>query len=452
MPTRRRFLSAGLALGISAIVAPASAFGTEGSGLRVGAGRAEVIFPPKLFPLDGFVGQHDPLAVRVLVLDDGAVRLGIVVVDITSLSADVVTAIKAVLLDVAAVSPGNGLVCASHTFSAPHVFPSGHTPPNTDARANAATLQAFLAATREASARAVAAMQPGRIGFGLGTSPVNVNRDVETPHGWWLGANPAGYADHALGVVRIDGLDGRPLAVLMNFAVQSSIMDGSQLATGGKLISADLAGAAARHVEGHYGHDAVAFFLVGAAGDQAPAVQANRHTVAPDGTAGRVDIHEQGFDWVARLGGQLGGEAVRVADAIRTDGMPSLGIRRETATTAALVFSPHNAPTGPVTAFAYTPGPKIALPVALMRIGDIAIVGVQPELAASLGSRIKTASPYAHTLVATMVDGGAKYMPDAQSYDRFTYEARNSPFARGAGEDAASAIVGMLNTMKDAEK
>jgi len=32
----------------------------------------------------------------------------------------------------------------------------------------------------------------------------------------------------------------------------------------------------------------------------------------------------------------------------------------------------------------------------------------------------------------TMVDGAAKYMPDAQSYDRFTREARSSTFAKGA--------------------
>jgi hypothetical protein len=61
-----------------------------------------------------------------------------------------------------------------------------------------------------------------------------------------------------------------------------------------------------------------------------------------------------------------------------------------------------------------------------MRIDDIALVGVEVEFAASVGAEIKAHSPYPHTLLLTMVDGAAKYMADAKSYDQFTYEARNS--------------------------
>ena len=62
----------------------------------------------------------------------------------------------------------------------------------------------------------------------------------------------------------------------------------------------------------------------------------------------------------------------------------------------------------------YRPGPEIDVPIVLMRIGDIALVGLQAELAASVGAQIKANSPFPHTIVVTMVDGGAKYMPDAQ--------------------------------------
>jgi hypothetical protein len=50
-------------------------------------------------------------------------------------------------------------------------------------------------------------------------------------------------------------------------------------------------------------------------------------------------------------------------------------------------------------------------------------------------------------LLLTMVDGAAKYMADAKSYDQFTYEARNSSYARGAAEHVASAIYGFLEEM-----
>ncbi|WP_416262183.1 hypothetical protein [Gibbsiella quercinecans] len=451
MQSRRQFLLTGIGLGAAALLQPlvAAAGTATASALRAGAGRAEIVFPAALFPLDGFAGVHDPLAVRVLLLDDGRQRLSIVVVDLTSIAEGMISAIKTILTEVAGVPPDNTLVCASHTFSTPHIFPAGQAPAGTDTVRNEAAWRAVLAALRTAAEHANAGLQPARLGFGAGTSRVNVNRDVPTPHGWWLGANDAGFADPFLGVLRIDGRDGKPLALLMNFAVQSSIMDGSQQAAGGKLISADLAGAAARYVEAHYGSDVVALFLVGAAGDQAPYLQANRHVVNSDGSVGQIDVHEAGFTLVDLLGERLGAGVVQVAGQIVPASLATLAVRRAQINVAAQEITPEDRPTGPVTAFNYPPSAKTrAVPLVMMRIGAMVLVGMQPELAARVGAQIRAASPYPQTIVATMVDGAAKYLPDAQSYARFTYEARNSPYAKGAAEAAAAAIVDKLKQMK----
>ena len=37
--------------------------------LRVGAGRAEINLPAELFPTEGFIGVHDSLHVRVLLME-----------------------------------------------------------------------------------------------------------------------------------------------------------------------------------------------------------------------------------------------------------------------------------------------------------------------------------------------------------------------------------------------
>lgn len=37
-------------------------------------------------------------------------------------------------------------------------------------------------------------------------------------------------------------------------------------------------------------------------------------------------------------------------------------------------------------------------------------------------------------MIATMINGGQKYMVDEKSYDNYTYEAMNSMFARGSAE------------------
>lgn len=422
------------------------AIATDASRFRAGAGRADVAFAASLYPLDGFTGEHDPLAVRVLLLDDGSTRIGIVVVDLTSIADGMITSMKATLTRVAGVAPDHAIVCAGHSFATPHVFFGGQVPPGTDTARNGAMRQAFDAAMQTAATQAISSLQPAQVGFGAGTSRVGVNRDVPTPHGWWLGANDGGFADPFIGVLRVDGRDGKPLAILMNVAVQPSVMDGSQLAAGGKLISADLAGAATRHVEAHYA-GAVSLFIVGAAGDQSPYLQANRHVVNDDGSIGRVDLHEAGFTVLDLLGERLGADVIGVADTIRTRSAPTLDITRERIAVNGLDFAPRNAPVGPVTSFTYRPGAQIKVPVVLIRIGDIAFAGMQPELAASVGARIRAASPYPHTVIATMADGAAKYLPDAQSYDRFTYEARNSPYAQGAAERVADAIIGRLKRM-----
>ncbi|KAA9001427.1 hypothetical protein FJU30_08955 [Affinibrenneria salicis] len=435
----------GLGIGLAALTLPLTSHANtvKSSYFRAGAGRANVRFPTDLYPMNEFVGEHDPLAVRVLLLDDGGERISIAVVDLTSISGELVTGMKTILSEIAQIAPDNIIICASHTFSAPHVFPARHIPADTDSTKNDVLLRAFETALRSAATQAVAALQPARMGFASGISRIGVNRDVPTKHGWWLGANDAGFADPFLGVLRIDGRDGKPLAILMNVSVQSSIMDGSQRAGGG-LISADLAGAAARHAETHYGSDAVALFLVGAAGDQSPYLQANRHVVNDDGSVGRVDLHEAGFMLVDLLGERLGANVIDVAEHAVMQTSASLGVWRENIEVASQVFSPGDRPVGPVARFTYQPGPSVALPVVLMRIGRMLLVGVQTELAASIGARIRDSSPHASMMVATMVDGAAKYMPDASSYDRFTYEARNSPYSKGAAEVAAAAIIDKL--------
>jgi hypothetical protein len=92
----------------------------------------------------------------------------------------------------------------------------------------------------------------------------------------------------------------------------------------------------------------------------------------------------------------------------------------------------------------------VDLPVVIFRIGDIAIPGIQPELASRIGAEIKAKSPYANTMMAVMADGNAKYMVDSESFEHFTAEARGSSFARGAAEQMATDIDDLLKQMKSA--
>ncbi|MEN3754490.1 hypothetical protein ABC733_23045 [Mangrovibacter sp. SLW1] len=251
-----------------------------------------------------------------------------------------------------------------------------------------------------------------------------------------------------MGVLRIDGHNGKPLAILLNYAVQPAVMDASQSTQGGRLVSTDLAGAAANYIENACGNGTVAFYLVGSAGDQVPYLQASRHVVNSDGSVGRTDIHEEGFTLVDLLGQRLGAEAMRVANRITPNKPGIFALQRYQVALPAQKFSPRNAPKGPVKTFTYQPSGTTEAPVTLVQWGDTALVCVQPELSASIGAHIRNTSVFANTFVITMSDGAAKYLPDAENYDRFTYEARSSPFARGAAEMLAENIIKQLKQLK----
>lgn len=446
MFSRRHFILAGLGLSATAIVKPGLSFVSDIAALRAGSGKASVELAG-LYPLGEFVAEHDPLCVRVLLLESVGQRQAIAVVDLTSLTAEVIARMKTILTEVAGVTVENAIVSASHSFSTPHISIAPEHSQGNIAQTQA-VLNAFENALRKAANHALTLLQPSRLGAGSGHCRIGVNRNVATPHGWWLGADDSGYTDPHVGVLRIDGQNGKPLAILVNYAVQPAVMDASQRASGGRLISADMAGSTSRYIENRYGADAVAFYLVGCAGDQVPYLQACRHNVTPDGRVGRTDIHEQGFLLVDLFGQRLGEEVIRVADAIPTTMVTPLNLQRSNISVTRQKFSPQNAPTGPVKTFVYGDSSPGKMPVILMQWGETVLVSVQPELSASIGAYIRAASPFANTFVITMADGADKYLPDIANYDHFTYEARSSPYAQGTAEHVAQTIIHKLKRLK----
>ncbi|QGY32785.1 hypothetical protein [Pantoea cypripedii] len=448
MTSRRTVLKTGVGLVAATLlkVKPVMASSSENTLLRAGVGRSNVNLTD-LLPIGDFTGEHDALFIRALLLNDGQLSQAMVVVDLTSLALSLVADMKAIVQEITGIPASQVIIIASHSFSTPHIPDT--TRGDSLSPQDKKLIEAYCDALRIAIKQAFSGLVPAKMGAGAGFSRIGVNRDVETASGWWLGADESGFSDPHTGVVRIDGRDGQPLAVLINYAVQPAVMDASRNAAGGRLISADLAGFTVSHVETYFGAGTVAFYLPGAAGDQVPYLQANRHVSGTDGKPARKDVHEAGFVIAEMLGERLGNEVGKVCSAIKTGPVKPLALFRKSVSVPVVNFSAKNAPTGPLSAFRYTPAGYADMPITLMRWGDIVFVCVQPELNAVTGALIRNASPFPHTFIVTMADGAAKYMPDKQSYTRFTYEARSSPFAPGAAEKAAAFIVAQLENIKE---
>ena len=424
-----------------------------------GAGREEIAIPTSVLPLDGFTQVHDPLQARVVLLDDGKARAAIAVIDQTSIFEDLVASLQATIGQATGTAPQDVLVIASHTFSAPHAFAPDHLPPGVvmsseDQKRAVAYQAALLDAARRAASEASASLVPVEPVFSGGASRVNANRNHPSARGWWLGANEAGFVDSSVGVLTLETDSHRPIATLVNYAVQSSVMDHAVGADGGKGVTADLAGSTARRIEA-LRPGSVSLFLTGAAGDQMPAYTARRYVYDAAGDYRMVDIGDRGYPLVDLQGERLGDAAIAALPAA----FPASGSRDDAIRVlhGAVTLGAQERPKDlqqikPSRAYRFVTAGEVRVPFVIVTIGDTAIVGVQAELSAATGAAIRASSPFRHTMVVTMVNGAAKYMPDEAGYRDITYEALDSSFARGSAERFAADIERHLAVLHAAKR
>ena len=412
--------------------------------LYVGAGKAEIVLPTEFAAnREGFTRLLDPLYVRVLLIrGDSAVAL--VSLDLTSLMGGN----DEIRNRVSAITGADYVwVTVSHTFSAPHIQVSqdrgpggpkgpggcGGMPPLSpeEQAAGKAQADALWAAIDAAAKQATDCPRPACAYAACGRSTVNTGRDVETREGWWLAEGSDAYADHALPVVFYETPESTPLAVLYNFPVQSSVLDHAVMADGGLVVSGDLAGRASAYIEKEY---PVALFLCGAAGDQAPRQKASTNLVSKDGSLTHIERGEAGIEIKNALGDELGQAvlASRAGAEALAENSKIAAMNRFFSVPAKVM--PDRSKVAPRTVADFKDNGVTQSNVELLRIGALALVGVKPELSASIGAAIRNSSPFPFTMIATMVNGGAKYMADREGFEHISYAAQNGPFGPGAAE------------------
>jgi hypothetical protein len=206
---------------------------------------------------------HDPLYVKALVLKQGEVQVAIVTVDavaiggIGRLKNSYLSTVRASIDESLGIPPSNVLVNASHC----HGVVRGDT--------DKLTIQAIKDAADN--------LVPIRIGVGLGHEDrvgenrrllMKDGREIDVRHAYSMppDAEVAGVGpiDPQIGVLRLDRLSGKPLAVIYNYACHpiQGVPSGAN--------TADITGLASTVIEDNLGSEAMAFFLQGCGGDINP--------------------------------------------------------------------------------------------------------------------------------------------------------------------------------------
>ena len=398
--------------------------------MRIGIGRSVMEFPHDFFPTEGFVQQVHSLHVRVFFVDEKK-PFALVSIEMTSLADEECKRLRKETAILLGIVESQVWISVTHTFSAPHILPDFALKTEEEKEHRTLLRRTLLDAVRSAVWQAKQEAAESALSLHQGESQTFASRDIELPEGWWIGCGGKGPSDHTLTVLEVRQNE-KVKGLILHLNTQSSVLDGTGAAEG-KCVSGDYVGIACLELEKRYPGAAV-IFLIGAAGDQAPIQRGKGY--APDGQGGyaEIDRHEESIGIAEKLGQQLTGE---VMAALRTDGMKLTGEVK----TASRSF---NAPAKkmnrnlrelkPAHTCEWELDGDKEQTIELFSLGDLAILGVKPELTYPTLKQIQAASPYPVTLVSTLINGGAKYMADQSAYDKCMYEAVNSPFAPGAAE------------------
>lgn len=424
------------------------------SPLRVGAAKVDVTPSPGELPKNGY-GILDHLYARAIVLDNGAATAALVTVDAGAIAEQLWQTVSQSIAKDLGIPATHVLLTATHTHSA-----GGQRSPD--------YAQKIIEAVRLAKQR----LAPARVGYGTGESYINVNRQIIDPktNRWWEGPNREGPSDKTVAVVKFETMSGEPIAAYYNYAVHGVIT--------GQLdqVSGDIPGATSRYIEDSLDDKAVAVWSNGAGGDQNPIYYQQTYDLRDIRTkeyASRgIDISNamppggQGLNRndpvVARLMNQqrqmatsmgqfLGEEVLFVMRGIaRVDSAVPIAA----ATTN--VTCPGRERTNEGRAGfegTYKDGAPVDIRLGLLRVGDVMIGAVNAEVFNPIAQRLKRESPFKATMMTTLTNGSARsgYIPDDESYGKYTFEVLSSRLKPGCAETAiVNGILGLIDTARRA--
>jgi hypothetical protein len=258
------------------------------------------------------------LTATVLVLGDGDSKVALIGVDLCVTSIAEAGRLRAAVADALGTPVSHVLLNLSHVHSSPAL-------PEFMAMTDSAEdvpfreryerdLQRWLV---EAAVEADGGLQPARVGCGWGESTIGVYRREVRDGRDVLGEVPDHPIDASVGVIRVDDLDGHPIAVAFRYSAHP-VTVGSR----SQVASSDYPGPAREVLERNLG--GLALFLQGCGGNINPRV----------GIGYEVDCR----DTKNRVGLELGGEALKIAAGIRTN--TRAGQRRPLGNVPNILFTP----------------------------------------------------------------------------------------------------------------
>lgn len=437
-------------------ITPVQALGNEPQGkLLVGSSKADVTPAADALPPGHSI--RDPLFARVIFVRSGEDCAVVASVDRALITSKMVSAVRDRFTQCAAT---NFFVSATHTHSAADL-PTDWMDPEQTRKLENAIVEAAVLASRNA--------RGATMGFTTTDLHLNVNRDAFDGVHWYQGTNKSGVSDKTMSVVYFLDGEGQPIGFIMNYGMHPINFHLSGV------VSADFPGEASGYIERRY-PGAVALFTQAASGDQNPLLSRPLgNLIGPRlGVEPKDDLRSPGFwelaakdnrenpgrkatpapaaadrspaflavlaevDEIVKAMGAIMGETVLSAIAAdRASLASSLPIFSGTATVTCpgrdRVDTSRREGMDP----GYRDGEPVSIGIGLLRLGDVALVGIDSEVYTELVMHLKARSPLTRTVVIGLANGLANsgYIYSDNAAHHLTFQVIGSRLKPGCAEE-----------------
>ncbi len=396
--------------------------------IKVGVG-SSVITPPVGTSLAGYfhdrvsTGVRDDLQAKAVVLDDGGIRVAFVVCDLCRMMRGEVDKTRQIVSEATGIPAENIWVSATHTHTGPETHPNKHVP------INQAWIGRLPQMVADAIIRANATLRPATLRLGEEYEDgVAFNRRFRMKDGT-VKFNPAkcdpnivgpdGPIDPQVNVLRIDGPDKQPVAIIANYALHPDTI-------GGVEISGDHPAEMSRIVSSLYPNHPLVIYMQGTCGNIN-----HRDIDDPDQQSNEAEM--------VRIARVIAGKVLSASEMSKPMESEKLGVSAETLDImyhpmtqalrerAADIRRDEKASEIEIAQAIRIEeydldGQTAHAEVQALRIGDTAFVGIPGEYFVQYGLSIKEWSPFDQTFVGELANGTFGYIPTLDAFYPGTYE------------------------------
>ena len=408
--------------------------------LKVGAAKMPVSVPLEMMPYPDtvifgdatYTSVRKEIYVRAIVIESNGKKLIFLVQEAASFNHAIV---KSRIQEEYGIDPQSVFICVTHNHSTPPAVDLsvetewGRPVPKVRYQYAHYLIDQNVAAVGEALQK----MKPARIGFGVGNSYINVNRDELLGNGIYVeGRNFERPSDKTLSIVKFEDYDGKLIAALMNYSVHSVMCFRVVDEKGNKCISGDLAGEITEFMEDAFSDDEAIFaWTAGSAGNQNPVLSCF-HNYHPDGTYEMTKTEWSPIMWeLARhLGQKQGMDALRIMKGINElhdeaeikilDKVLTLPGTKVEGFTKPMIMDANLIDHSKIYNVDADP---IDVDLRLIKLGDISLLGVEFELISEIGLRLKEQLSDKDTVLISYYSDqpGGRYFADKWGYENRTF-------------------------------